>query len=263
MSDVEVRITAESLGEGGLLWSLDEWRERFPWLVQGITGSGTAAAPFDLGLSGSAPVGEVLDRWEQVRQITGLRRVVHARQVHGAEMKAHGPGEEEGLLIGRGFDGHYTRAADVLLTVSVADCVPVYLVDVASRSIALVHAGWRGVAAGIVEQAVDRLRRWRGRAEEELWVHCGPAICESCYEVGPEVHAQLHPEALPPAGPTPIDLRGTIIDRLLVRGVKAERASRSAHCTRCGPGGFFSHRGGASGRQIAILGLRGVTEPQG
>ena len=232
-----------------------EWRERFPWLVQGVTGRGDAEEAFDLGLFGAQPVGVVLARWERLREATGMRRVVHSRQVHGAELRAHGTGDEPGLLIAAGFDGHLTRATGVLLTVSVADCVPVSIVDAASRVVALVHAGWRGIAAGIVERAVERVRAWRTDGEE-LWLHCGPAICGTCYEVGPEVHAAVLPGEPPPDEPTPIDLRAVIADRAASLGIEGERVTVSTHCTRCGPGKFFSHRGGAAGRQMAILGIR-------
>ena len=238
------------------IWRHPGWGERFPWLVQGLTGRGEHHAPYDLGLFGEQPVGPVMERWERLRQATRMRRVVHSRQVHGAELRAHGPGEESGLLVSSGHDGHLTRSEGVLLTVSVADCVPVFMVNVASRGVALVHAGWRGVAAGIVERALERLRHWRGDGEEEIHVHCGPSICGECYEVGPEVHAAVHPDGEAPTAPTPIDLRAAIAARVVAMGLPADRVTLSDHCTRCGPGAFFSHRGGAAGRQMALLGIR-------
>jgi polyphenol oxidase len=251
------RDVAEVPGAGELpLWHQPEWQSRFSWLVQGVTGRGEGDDSFDLGLFGAAPVGDVLGRWERLRGATGMRRLVHSRQVHEAELRAHGPGDESGLLIGSGHDGHLTRAPGVLLTVSIADCVPVYIVDAGARAVALVHAGWRGVAAGIVERALERLRPWMGEEAEQLWLHCGPAICGRCYEVGPEVHAALLPAEPPPALPTPIDLRRVIADRAIALGLAPERLSVSAHCTRCGPGRFFSHRGGSASRQMAFLGIR-------
>ena len=144
----------------------------------------------------------------------------------------------------------------MLLTVAVADCIPVFIVDAEGRAVALVHAGWRGVAAGIVEAAIGRLVRWNPGAAGHLWVHCGPAICGRCYEVGPEVHAAVRPEQEAPAGPAPIDLRGAVAARVVRAGAGAERVTVSAHCTRCGGDDFFSHRGGSSGRQMGLLGIR-------
>lgn len=257
MTDGAPRAVAEIPAGADLpLWTHPEWQARFPWLVQGVTGRGGAAEPFDLGLFGNQPVGAAMGRWERLRAATEMRRAVHSRQVHGAELRVHGAGDEPGLLIGSGHDGHLTRAPGVLLTVSVADCVPVYVVDAATRAIALVHAGWRGVAAGIVERALTRLRSWHAAGPEEVWLHCGPSICGECYEVGPEVHAVIHPNVEPPPAPTPIDLRAAIAQRVQGLGVSPEGVTVSAHCTRCGPGGFFSHRGGSAARQMGYLGLR-------
>jgi hypothetical protein len=253
----DILVGAETLIPGPVpLWQHVGWRERFPWLVQGTTGAGEVADPFDLGLFGKSPVGRVLERWDQLRESTGMRRAAHSRQVHGAELSAHESGDEKGLLIASGYDGHLTRAPGLLLTVSVADCVPVYLVDPPNRVVAIVHAGWRGVAAGIVERAIDRMKAWQSSEEDEAWLHAGPSICGGCYEVGPEVHERVWPGMAVPAQPAPIDLRTAIVTRALRKGLAAERISVSSHCTLCGPGSFFSHRGGSPERQMAVVGIR-------
>src|SRR5690606_25438459 len=96
-----------------------------------------------------------------------------------------------GLQLAGSADGHATMLADLLLAVSVADCIPVSLVDPGRRAIALLHAGWRGVAAGIITEGIAALRRLAGSSPADLHLHLGPAICGSCYEVGPEVYAAL------------------------------------------------------------------------
>ena len=236
------------------LWIHAGWAERFPWLVQGTTSAGTADEPFDLGLFGTRPVGEILERWEMLRSRTGMRQTVHSLQVHGSELSRHDAAPQTGLLVTRGYDGHLTARPDILLTVSVADCVPVFLVARDSREVGLVHAGWRGTAAGIVERAAAALAGDGGPSQ--LWAHCGPSICGECYEVGPEVHAGVSPELPVPERPEPIDLRLAIARRLSSAGVEMEQISVSTHCTRCGDGGFFSHRAGSAGRQMGVLGIR-------
>lgn len=233
------------------LWVHPEWEQRFPWLVQGTTGSG-----FDLGLFGEQPVGATLGRWRALRSMAGMHASVHSRQVHGAHLAVHGIDGLSGMLVMEGVDGHLSDRPGLLLAVSVADCVPVSLVHPGRRAIALVHAGWRGTAAGIVVRALERLQQVYGAAAGDLWLHCGPAICGDCYEVGPEVHAALWPEQTPPAEPTPIDVRAVIADQVTSAGIYPERMSLSAHCTRCGPGAFFSHRAGSAGRQMGVLGVR-------
>lgn len=138
------------------LWSHPGWTESFPWLVQGTTGRGDGEEPWDPGLAGAQPVGEVLGRWGELRRALAMRAAAHSRQVHGAELLAHPGPVVPGLHLTEGYDGHVTMQAGALLTVSAADCVPVSLVDSERRIIALVHAGWRGIAAGIVQAAFDR-----------------------------------------------------------------------------------------------------------
>jgi YfiH family protein len=252
-----IEIIAERRVPGDVpLWSHEGWEERFPWLVQGTTGCGDGDEPFDLGLSGAQPVGPALDRWRALIGATGMVSAAHARQVHGADLWIHREAGGPGVLVMDGFDGHVTDRPGVLLSVGVADCVPVSIVCADARAVALVHAGWRGTAAGIVERAVHRLAESWQSAPERLWLHCGPAICGICYEVGPEVHAAVNPHLAAPDANTPIDVRASIARRAVEAGISPERITLSAHCTRCGPGGFFSHRGGTKARQVGVLGIR-------
>lgn len=251
------RLVAEVSPAGPLpLWSHPEWAERWEWLAQGTTGRGDAAAPaWDLGLAGEQPVGPALGRWRALRGELGFPVAVHARQVHGAEVQLHRVVPSPGLLVMEGCDGHLTGEPGLLLTVSVADCVPVFLVDAGERRVALLHAGWRGIAGGMVERGLAMLLERRSEPGG-VWLHAGPAICGACYEVGPEVHAAVNPAGDLPGAAQPIDLRAAIARRAAAAGLRSERITRSAHCTRCGPGAFFSHRGGSAGRQMAVVGIR-------
>jgi polyphenol oxidase len=233
------------------------WSVRFPWLIQGTTAGGRAE--LDLGLFGAAPVGEVLGRWQALRQQLDVTHTVHARQVHQARLLHH-KGGSPWLHLADGYDGHLTRTPSVALTVSVADCVPVFLVCPPARACALLHAGWRGAAAGILEAGVRELADLTGVAAADFVVHLGPAICGRCYEVGPEVHRAL---GLPePAAPEPVDVRAALARRAVAAGIPAAAVSVSEHCTRCGAGSeasgraFFSHRAGDRGRQLGVLGIR-------
>lgn len=217
----------------------------FDWLVHGTTGD---AEPGDLGLFGPSPAGTVHARWRALLEALGTPRAVHSHQVHGDRVLHHGGGDA-GLLVTEGYDGHATAAKGVLLTVSVADCVPIFLVDVRKRSVALLHGGWRGTVAGVVEAGLDAL----GAAGVDVFAHLGPAICGECYEVGPEVHHALGLEV--PTTNTPVDLRAVQARRLRTAGVPAEQITISGHCTLCG-GGFYSHRGGGRERQLGVLALR-------
>lgn len=250
------RVVAEELDESGgvPLWVHPEWRAAFPWLAQGTTGRGMGDE-FDLGLSGAQPVGRVLDRWRALLRATAMETAAHSRQVHGADVWTHEERGAPGVMVMDRFDGHATARPGLLLSVGIADCVPVSVVDPMRRVVAMLHSGWRGTAAGITERGVRLLAERWSSAPADLWLHCGPAICGACYEVGPEVHAAIHPDRDPPVGPTPIDVRAAIAERAVVLGLDPAHVTVSAHCTRCGPPDFFSHRAGSSARQMGVLGI--------
>ncbi|MDP2958110.1 MAG: polyphenol oxidase family protein [Longimicrobiales bacterium] len=230
------------------------WTRTFPWLIQGTTNRGTGPEPFDLGIfSDASHARAVLRSWDHLQRSSGCRRAVVAHQVHGAAVRVHGPGSP-GLHLADPCDGHATCVPGVLLAVTTADCVPVSIVDSRRRAVALLHAGWRGVAASVLERGVAVLGERMGAATGDLHVHLGPAICGRCYEVGPEVFEGLGLPA-PPA-PSPVDLRAVLARRARHCGVPAGQITVSAHCTLCGDAGLFSHRRGDHARQAGYLGIR-------
>lgn len=229
-----------------------DWAERFPWLVQGTTTRGTATDPFDMGLAGTQPVAAALSRWWALREAGFALTAVVARQVHGPEIRVHDDAVP-GLQLMPPADGHHTKRSGILLAVTVADCVPVSIVSAGPRSITLLHAGWRGAAAGILEAGLALAAGTAGGADR-LHVHFGPAICGGCYEVGPEVHEALGLRV--PANPAPVDLRAILAGRARESGVPAAQVTRSAWCTRCDNDRFFSHRVGDPGRQVGFLAIR-------
>lgn len=229
------------------------WRDRYPWLVQGMTGRGDGERSFDLACFGSDGGEVVWDRWRSVSSALGFERVIQGRQVHGSTVRLHRSGPP-GLHLAPDVDGHVTADPGVLLTVTVADCVPVYLVAPERPAVALLHAGWRGVAAGVLRRGVDAFRDRLGISAEGLRMHAGPAICGDCYEVGGEVHRAL--ELPDPGTPTPVNLRALLVEQALARGIPREGITVSGRCTRCGDGRFYSHRGGDPERQAAVLGVR-------
>ena len=230
---------------------LEEWRERYG-VVAGITERG-ADGQFSLGLWVEEPAVSVQERWRAFRRWMAPRfpSVVLAHQVHSAHVRWHGP-QEPGWLVGDGYDGHVTSEVGVLLTVTVADCVPIYLVDRRGRGVGLLHAGWKGIAGGMLEAGVKVLAERTGAATADLAVHVGVAICGNCYEVGPEVAWAVRGEGAP--GKSRLDLRAELVGRAQRLGIG--EVSASTLCTVCDAGRFFSHRGsrGDGGRMVAYLG---------
>ena len=252
--DSRVRVVEERLAvmDGVPLFVIRDWADRFPWLFAATTGAGVDGT-FDLGLFGAQPVGESMARWRALIAATGMQGAAHSRQAHHRRVQTHATAHP-GLLVSEGFDGHATSASGALLAVSIADCIPVFLADEDARAISLLHAGWRGIAADILEVGLAALTALAGTRRERVWLHVGPAICGKCYEVGPEVFEAL---GLPrPASNALIDVRAVLAANAMAKGLDPERVSVSAHCTRCGPGRFFSHRAGHKGRQMGLLGIR-------
>jgi YfiH family protein len=230
---------------------LEEWWERYG-VVAGITERG-ADGQFSMGLWVEEPAISVHERWRAFRRWMAPRfpAVVLAHQVHGTQVRWHGS-QEPGWLIGDGYDGHLTGEAGVLLTVTVADCVPIYLVDRRGRGLGLLHAGWKGVAGGMLEAGVTLLAERTGAAAADLAVHFGVAICGSCYEVGPEVARAVRGEGA--EGKVRLDLRAELVRRAERLGIG--EVTVSTLCASCDAERFFSHRrsGGDSGRMVAYLG---------
>ncbi|HWX97037.1 MAG TPA: polyphenol oxidase family protein [Solirubrobacteraceae bacterium] len=180
---------------------------------------------------------------ERLRTHIGVEKLAPAYQVHGAVVaRLEGPpdpGSER-----RHADGQATALSGIGAMVLTADCLPVALGS--ASAVAMLHAGWRGLAAGVLESGVAAMRELGG--EDEIVAVVGPGAGVCCYEVGPEIHAifgEAHREG------ARIDLRAIARERLLAAGVAEVRDVRA--CTICDER-FFSHRGeGArAGRQAGV-----------
>jgi YfiH family protein len=206
----------------------------------------TTRARGDFNVLGSQPSAQVVDRWLTLQDEIGVPRFAYAKQVHGNRVLLHNDGWSGWLRAGDG-DGHIGIRSGTALAVTLADCVPVFLAH-PSGVVALLHAGWRGAAGGIVDKAAEALLSHSYRIND-CYAHLGPAICGKCYEVGPEVIRAV--EGREVDGPTRLDLRAALGNHLQRLGVRD--ISSSEFCTRCHNEHFFSHRAGDTGRHIAVI----------
>lgn len=169
-------------------------------------------------------------------------RLALARQVHGRDLIDVRPGAAG--VVGEG-DALAATEPGVVLGILTADCAPVLLAG--PGGIAVAHAGWRGLVAGVIDVAVARLG-----VVERAWV--GPAIHSCCYEVGPEVIEAFGAVGLPIADDTHVDpaaAAGAALDRAGVPQVDI-----AAPCTSCDPRYFSYRRDGVTGRQGAFVWIR-------
>jgi YfiH family protein len=156
-------------------------------------------------------------------------------------------------------DAAVTRRRGRVLAVLVADCVPVLLARTDGSAVAVAHAGWRGLCAGVLEAAVAALRADApGRAPVCAWL--GPAIGPACFEVGEEVRTAfvqrdgLAARAFVPnaRGRWQCDLHALARHRLEARGVNP--VDGEARCTAEHAGQYFSYRRErVTGRMAALL----------
>ncbi len=186
---------------------------------------------------------------ERLRARIGVERLVRGYQEHGTVVRrVLAIAREEPADAQRPrADGQATALPHVGAMVLAADCLPVALG--CDGAVAIVHAGWRGLAAGVLEQGVLALRELG--AGDEIVAVIGPGAGVCCYEVGAEVHDAFG--GAHRAG-RHVDLRAIAHERLLAAGVG--RVGDVEACTICDRR-FFSHRreGARAGRQAGVAWL--------
>lgn len=236
---------------------------------------GASEGPFS-SLSFSTAVGDepehVDENLRRAATLLGVEpeRVLYLSQVHGRAARFYRPDDAatradlitlEGDALG-GSDPH--RAYGVRS----ADCVPILLGDAETGSVMAIHAGWRGVVAGVVEAGVTCLRQAIGSAGD-LLAAIGPHISLAAFEVSDEVAAELD-RASPArgsvsrpsgsAGKPHVDLRFIVTQKLLALGLIEARVDQVGGCTFLESERYFSFRrdGKRSGRHLsAIVARRG------
>jgi YfiH family protein len=211
---------------------------------------GHSHAPFDslnLGRWTDDDAGAVERNRGAVAGLVGLplERFAQARQVHGAVVR-----RVHDVPVGlQDADGIATALEDVAAIVLTADCLPIALAM--PGAVAMVHAGWRGLAGGVIDAGVRALRDVARDPDGPITAAIGPGAGGCCYEVGDEVREALGAD--PCGAPAPIDLKRFACERLYDCDVDA--VHDVGLCTMCTPADlFFSHRrdGPATGRQGGI-----------
>ena len=162
--------------------------------------------------------------------------VAFVRQVHGRTVI-----DADDITPDSEADAIVLRSGCGAAGIRVADCVPLAIIDPVQRVCVLVHAGWRGLAANIIEAAAERI----DTSSEQLIAVVGPSISGAAYQVGPEViseHSDFERHAQPDLGDRYLlDLRGVTAQQLERVGISAERQWISRDVTD-GGATFFSDR---------------------
>lgn len=239
------------------------WRERdgVRWLEAELPGavaafsarSGGASAGRYAGLNLGLVTNDDPQRVRRNRAVLAAAleldpaKVLTGLQVHGADVARNDLPLTPSPFLGGGepqrADGQATSAKGLAPLVFVADCLPIALSG--PRGVAMLHAGWRGLSAGVIARGV-------GEVDAAAAV-IGPGIGRCCFEAGEEVHARFSGLGGGIADGRMLDLPEVAARLLAQAGV--EDVERTELCTSCEPGLFFSHRRdeGKTGRQAGVV----------
>ncbi|MDW7746191.1 MULTISPECIES: peptidoglycan editing factor PgeF [Halomonas] len=204
---------------------------------------------------GDNPDHVALCRRQLEKEVGDGRPLLWLDQVHGARVQqAYSDARPQA-------DAAVATNRDYACVVLTADCLPVFLCDRRGERVAVAHAGWRGLAGGVIEATVGAM----GLPPEELMAWLGPAISNAQFEVGPEVQQAfvgVHPEAEAAFDPSPYRLGHYMGDLYKLARLRLERLgvshiSGGHFCTACEPR-FYSYRrdDGLTGRMASVIWLR-------
>jgi polyphenol oxidase len=165
------------------------------------------------------------------------------KQVHGRrviDLDRDSPGEA---------DASFTRKPGTVSVVKAADCMPVLFTDVDGTTVAAAHAGWRGLAGGVLEETVKAM----GVPSQKIIAWLGPAIGPRVYEVGEDVHQAFaaYPHAFVPTRPGHWLLDLYAVAREKLRGLKT--VAGGGYCTYTDDRRFFSYRRERTTARMAAL----------
>ena len=189
-------------------------------------------------------------------QQTGLKDLRYCRQIHGTcviDVDNTGiasigePPEADALVSAR---------RGVALGIFTADCVPIFIHDIATPAIGIAHAGWRGTFAGVVVNTLAQMKDSFGTIATNCRIHLGPSIQKCCYTVSTELLTQFAERfGSTVRNGANLDLQAANVHQLIEAGLPAASISVSPLCTACRTDLFYSHRAenGRTGRMLSFI----------
>ena len=235
----------------------------FPNLVtaQSTRHGGVSPFPYsslNLGLNTKDDKQNVLENRRRFFAALGFEEKDSAgsHQVHGDKvLKVDQPGYHHG------YDSLITNKPQILLTVTVADCVPVLLYDVENQAIAVIHAGWKGTVAGIVENTLNAMLEHFKTKPNNCRAFIGTCIDECSFEVDNDVAQHFTNEFCrweEIKGKYFVDLKKANQHQLLQAGLEHQNIETSPYSTVLNNENYFSHRKekGQTGRMLAAIAMK-------
>jgi len=179
--------------------------------------------------------------------------VVNPQQVHSSNVKiVDKPGKKPST------DAIISSTKSLVLSIQVADCIPLYLADPENNIVGIVHAGWRGIEKNIIDNSIDKMIE-QGADNKKIIAYIGPSIQQCCFEIGPEV-AKKFPRNFQVNGNNDrslLDLQELTKHLLMKNSISFNNIFSSKECTKCNSDKYYSYRknGSKSGRMIGVIGL--------
>ncbi len=212
---------------------------KYPSVLFGFSTRKGGVSPEPYGLNMSFHVGDDPMRVSENRRLflqklqIGLDELAIPVQCHGNTVRrVLRPGTYENC------DALVTSERRVFLSVSVADCIPLFLYDPVKITVSAVHVGWRGCSNGIIKKTVNVLIGEFNARPEDLVAYLGPSARSCCYEVGEDVAKNFPREflKLKDDGKFLLDLQASTRAQLVEAGVVDEMIEDCGRCTICSPG---------------------------
>jgi len=279
---------------------------RLNWLVHGFSTRTGGASELESDHEGRKRTEKVLNlgfaEWDTREHVLENRRNFFAalnasamrqiamRQIHSDIVRVANSADAEPSVQTAKADALITNQPGLLLTVQVADCVPILLADKKRHAIAAIHSGWRGTLQRIAEKALGRMQMEFGTRPQDVIAALGPGIGQCCFEVGPEVATEYEakfpnarewfqgpfdslargdndpnwlpwltmrpPGHQPPAPRVHLDLIAANRAILSAAGVPVGNIVSSGFCTACRTDLFFTfRRERVTGRMMAAIGI--------
>ncbi|RYF75222.1 MAG: peptidoglycan editing factor PgeF [Cytophagaceae bacterium] len=177
--------------------------------------------------------------------------------------QVHGTAVQVATKAGRttGYDALITNVPGLMVGVTIADCTPILVYDTRNRSVAAIHAGWRGTVGGIVAKTLQTMQEIYGTQPANCLAYVGTCIDACSFEVGNEVAAQFASNRTSidaDTGKALVDLKQANADQLRDFGLPDAQIELSRYSTVLNNADYFSHRleRGLTGRMLAIIGIK-------
>lgn len=265
---------------GNLVWITYPRLSNLNFIKHGFSTriGGISKKPFDtlnLSLNTSDEINNVLSNRKSFCSAISIdqNQLVLANQVHSANVKI-----VDSSLRGRGAynyndsvpetDAFITDEPNIYLTIGVADCVSIFIVDTTKKIVAVVHSGWRGTLSRISQHTLELMKKNYKTNFEDCIAVINPSIRVCCYEVGEDVIDDFNKEfqsltsevvVSNKNGKFNLNLQRLNEIQLIQMGIKKENIISTSLCTKCRQDMFFSYRGGKgiTGGMWAVIGLVG------